>query len=333
MDEFAQAKTLIDKSENILIMAHKRPDGDTLGCACAFSLMLTSIGKSCTLACIDVPSDRFGFLPEVKKFTKEFNPSAYDLVILPDIADVKMVSYELPDGVPVILIDHHASNNGIAGAINLIDEKAASASVIVYKFFQFMGVKITSHIATCLLTGIYNDTGSFMHSNTSNEVFKISSELTFAGAKMQVIIKNMFRNVPISTLKLWGKALEALRVNKDNVAISVLTKKDFEDCDALPSESGGIIEKMSSIPGIKFAILLHETATTVKGSMRTVRDDVDLVKVAELFGGGGHKKAAGFTLPGRIEREVRWKVVPESGFDKLNDISPINGLFIDSNLG
>ena len=67
--------------------------------------------------------------------------------------------------------------------------------------------------------------------------------------------------------------------------------------------------------------------------MRTVRDDVDLVKVAELFGGGGHKKAAGFTLPGRIEREVRWKVVPESGFDKLNDVSPINGLFIDGNLG
>lgn len=333
MEEFAQTKKLIDKAQNILVLSHRRPDGDTLGTGCALYLAFQKMNKQCTVACIDSPSERFDFLPEIKRFVKDFNPSVYDLVILADAADLKMVTYqtiypELFSGnIPIIVFDHHHSNEGITKAVNLIDTKAASASIIVYKFFQFAGMQVTPQIATCLLAGIYNDTGSFMHSNTSMETLKIAADLMARGAKTQIIIKHMFKNTPISTLRLWGRALENLKVTEDGAAISVLTAKDFEECDAISSDAGGIIEKMSAIPEVKFAVLLHETGTSVKGSMRTNKDDVDLAKIAGLFGGGGHRKAAGFVVPGRIEKEIRWKIIPEGSFD-LKESNPISRLFI-----
>jgi len=316
MDNFIHAKKLIESSQNILILAHRRPDGDTLGTSCALYLALQEIGKTCSMACVDTPHERFMFLPEINKFVKDFNPKIYDLVILADVADVKMVVYhsiypELFSGnIPIIIFDHHLSNEGINNAVNLIDAQAASASMIMYRFLKFMNVHITPQIATCLLAGIYNDTGGFMHSNTSIEALKTASELVKFGAKTQIIIKNMFKNTPVSTLKLWGRALENLKITESGIAISVLTSKDFEECGASASESGGIIEKMSGISDIKFAILLYENGVNIKGSMRTNRDDVDVCKIAALFGGGGHKKAAGFVIPGKIEKETKWKIIP-----------------------
>ncbi|MBI5152622.1 bifunctional oligoribonuclease/PAP phosphatase NrnA [Candidatus Peregrinibacteria bacterium] len=335
MEEFTKAKKLINNAANILILAHRRPDGDTLGVSCALYLVFQKMDKSCTMACIDAPTDRFDFLPEINKFVKDFNPSVYDLIILADAADTKIVMYDniYPElfnaNIPIIVFDHHHSNEGVAGAVNIIDTRAASASAIVYKFFRFINVHISPQIATCLLTGIYNDTGSFMHSNTSKETLEIASDLMRCGAKVPVIIKSMFKNTPISSLKLWGRALENLKITEDGAAISVLMKKDFEECEAESNEAGGIIEKMSGIPEIKFAVLLHETGTSVKGSMRTIREDVDLAKIAGLFGGGGHRKAAGFVVPGRIEKEIRWKIIPE-GDISLKGSTPISGLFVES---
>lgn len=338
MEEFAQAKKLIENAENILILAHRRPDGDTLGTSCALYLALEKTGKSCTMACADSPAERFAFLPEINKFVKDFNPSVYDLLILADAADLKMVTYQniYPDlfsgGVPIIIFDHHHSNEGVNGAVNLIDAKAASSSVIMHKFFKFMNFHITPQMATCLLAGIYNDTGSFMHSNVSKETLEIAAELMSRGAKTSIIIKNMFKNTPVSTLRLWGRVLENLKITEDGAAISVLLAKDFEECGARSSEAGGIIEKMNSIPDVKFAVLLHETGSSVKGSMRTNRDDIDVAKIASLFGGGGHRKAAGFVLPGRIEKETKWKIIPE-GRVSLKESIPISGLFIENSGG
>lgn len=335
MEEFAQARKLIENAQNILVLAHRRPDGDTLGTSCALYLAFQKMNKTCSMACVDAPSERFAFLPEVNRFVKEFNPNVYDLVILADAADVKIVVYqsiypELFSGnVPVIVFDHHHSNEGVEGAVNLIDSKAASASVIMYKFFKFINTPLTPQISTCLLAGIYNDTGSFMHSNTSIETLMVASDLVRHGAKIQIIIKNMFKNTPVSTLRLWGRALENLKITEDGAAISVLTAKDFKECGADFSESGGIIEKMSGIPDVKFSILLHENGSNVKASMRTNRNDVDVAKIASLFGGGGHRKAAGFVIPGKIEKETKWKIIPGSSV-VIKDSASIKGLFIES---
>ena len=105
--------------------------------------------------------------------------------------------------------------------------------------------------------------------------------------------------------------MEGIKVNKEGVTVSVVTWKDFEECDASPDEISGIVDIINSVPGAKYTCLLNEDKHgNVKGSFRTQNDDVNVDEIAAQFGGGGHKKAAGFTMPGRIHEEVHWKIVP-----------------------
>lgn len=316
-EKFIQAKRLIDNAQKILSISHKRPDGDTLGASCANYWGLMQLGKQVDMACIDEVSDRLTFLPDINKIIREFNFRDYDLIIVNDAGASYMTRYHeiYPDifkgDVPVLNLDHHASNDNF-GTVNLVDPNSASTTVLQYKFFQFLGIKITPNIATALLTGIYNDTGSLMHSNTSMEVYEISGKLVALGAKISVIAKNMFNTNPISTLKLWGRALENARVNEEGVTVSVVTWKDFEECGAGPDEISGVVDFLNSVPGSRYTCLLNEDKHgNIKGSFRTQREDIDLTKIAGQFGGGGHKKAAGFTMPGRIHRQIKYKIVPD----------------------
>ncbi len=305
------------KAQKVLCIAHKKPDGDTLGCTVALWSKLRDLGKECDIACIDAPSDRFKFLPGLKNIKTEFDRKDYDLIFVVDAGASYMTKYDqiYPDifdgAVEVVNIDHHASNDNF-GTVNIVDVQSASTSVIVYKLFKFLNLKITPEIATALLTGIYNDTGSLMHQNTTLEVFEICSDLMAAGAKVALISDNMFRNTPVSTLKVWGKVLERAEVNDQGVTVSVVTTKDLDEIGASSDEISGVVDFLNSVPGTKFTVLLNEDEKgNVKGSFRTRNDDVDLAELASRFGGGGHKKAAGFTMPGRLHREIRWRVVPD----------------------
>ena len=315
-EKFLETMRLIEKSSKILLICHKSPDGDTLGSACAFFIALRNMQKDAQMACIDPVSKRFKFLPEVGRIIKDFNYKEYDLMIVLDAGASYMTKYheKYPDifsgEVPVINIDHHASNDNF-GTCNIVDELSASATVILYKFFTFFDIKITPDMATSLLTGIYNDTGSFMHSNTNLELFEISARLMEYGAKVPMIARNLFRSTPIATLKLWGRALENARINEDGVTVSVVTMKDVEDCGANPGDVSGVVDLINVVPGSKYACVLNEDSNgNVKGSFRTQREDVDVAELASNFGGGGHKKAAGFTMQGRIHQELHWKIVP-----------------------
>ena len=314
--EFQQAKRLIDKSDKILLIAHRKPDGDTLGSCIAFYHALSKEGKQADMACIDDIPERYKYMPDIHRFIKEFDYHDYDLMIVCDAGASYMTNYhEKYEGifsgeVPVINIDHHASNDNF-GTVNIVDHMSASTTMIIYKFFRFAGYNITPVIATALLTGIYNDTGSFMHQNTTPETLKIAGELTAYGGRVVDVSKNLFKTTPISTLKLWGKVLSNLKVNKDGVAMSVITKQDFDECGAEIDELSGAVDFINCVPNTNYTVLLHEDENgNVKGSFRTRKDGVDLEKIASKFGGGGHKKAAGFTVPGRLEKEVRWKIVP-----------------------
>ncbi len=316
-DEFIKAKLLIEKSQKILSISHKRPDGDTLGASCALYLALKQLGKKVDMACVDEIPERYQFLTDMNKVIHQFDFHDYDLILVSDAGASYMTNYHkiYPDifkgEVPVINFDHHASND-FFGTINIVDTKAASATIILARFFEFCGYRITPAIATALLCGIYNDTGSLMHSNTSIEVFETSGKLMEKGGKIHEVARQLFRSTPISTLKLWGRVLENTHINDEGVTLSVITWKDFEDCNAGTDEISGVVDFLNSIPGSKFTILLNEDEQgNVKGSFRTQRDDVDLSALAGKFGGGGHTKAAGFTMQGRLQKEIRWKIVPD----------------------
>lgn len=324
-EKFLQAKRLIDKANKVLCIAHKRPDGDALGATIAWHLALRKMEKETTMACIDEIPEKFSFLPEITKFVKDFDFREYDLIIVSDAGAHYMTRYHeiYPDifkgEVPVINIDHHHSNDNF-GICNIVDPASASTTVIQFKLFEFCGIPITPRMATAMLCGIYNDTGSLMHSNTNLEVFEISARLMELGGKVHIIAKNLFRTMPVSTLKLWGRVLENARINDEGVTISVVTWRDFEECGAEPDEISGVIDFMNSVPGAKYACLLNEDKNgKIKGSFRTQRDDIDLSELASKFGGGGHKKAAGFILSGRLHREIHWKIVPHNTLSAGND--------------
>ncbi len=316
-EKFLQAKRLLDKAQNVLCIAHKRPDGDTLGATVAWNLALKNMGKNVTMACIDAIPERFLFLAEINKFVRDFNYKAFDLMIVSDAGASYMTRYHeiYPDifkgEVPVINIDHHPSNDNF-GLCNIVDPASASATVILYKLFEFCGMPVTPQMATALLCGIYNDTGSLMHSNTNLEVFEISGALMELGGRVHTVARNLFRTTPVTTLKLWGRVLENARINDEGVTISVVTWKDFEQCGALSDEISGVVDLMNAVPGSKYTCLLNEDRDgKIKGSFRTQREDVDLAELAARFGGGGHKKAAGFSMPGRLQREIHWRIIPD----------------------
>ncbi|MBU1992717.1 MAG: bifunctional oligoribonuclease/PAP phosphatase NrnA [Patescibacteria group bacterium] len=324
--QYREFRRAYGEAQKILVIAHKKPDGDTLGACLAIDSLLQGLKKDVTLACIDKPVKRYDFLEGVNKFVRDFDYEEYDLIIVCDAGAHYMTGYheiypEIFSGkdVPVVNIDHHSSNDYF-GTINIVDSDAASTTLILYRYFAWLDLSIiTPEVATDLLIGIYNDTGSLMHSNTTREIFEVSADLAKKGAKSFVISKHLFKNTPLSTLKLWGRVFSNVKVNEDGVAMSVVCEKDFEECGANQDELSGVVDMVNAIPGIKFAVILNEDGQgNVKGSFRTPREDVDLSEIAGVFGGGGHRKAAGFSMPGKVEKEVRWKIVSD---ESLTDVS------------
>lgn len=314
-DHYSQAINLINNANAILLVSHRRPDADTLGCAAAMHLGLKSIGKCTTLACIDEIPQRLQFIPETDKFVKEFNLSDFDLIIALDSGAHHMTGFNeiypefLSKIIPIINIDHHASNEGF-GTVNIVDAKSSSTTMIIWKLFNKMSLQITPDIAFALMVGIYGDTGAFMHSNTTQEAFEIAAQLAKTDINIPEITKALFKNSTFSQLRLWGYILENLQKNDKKVLTSVLTENDFKTINAHVSDTGGIIDLINTVPDTAFSLLVAEDEGLVKGSLRTQSDNVNVSDIAGQFGGGGHRKAAGFRLHGRLEKQTVWKIVP-----------------------
>lgn len=310
-DLYQKTAALINDSSRIMIVSHRKPDADALGSNIALRIYLESLGKKVISFCVDKPSKTFDFLPGITGFVTEFDPLKVDLVIVVDCGAREMAGFDL-DGLRVVNIDHHSSNDSF-GEINLLDPLAASATVIVYRFLRFLHVDITEEMATCLLAGIYGDTGSFMHSNVSKEVCDIASDLASKGANISAIVKNIFKNRSVGTLKLWGKVLEKAYVTDNGVVMSVMRDGDYLSLGASPEQLSGVVDYLNMVPNAKYALLLNEDRKgNVKGSLRTKHSDVDLSAIAAQFGGGGHPKASGFMVSGKIEVEKNYKIVSDN---------------------
>ncbi len=314
---YSQIKKEFEKASKILVVSHRKPDADTLGSAISLRLLLGQWGKDVVLACIDKPSSVFSFLPCVDEYVGEFDLAEFDLVVIVDAGASYMTNFHLKyenffktDAV-MINIDHHASNDHF-GTLNYVDPQAASTTVMIYRLFNAWGVDIDADIATCLVSGIYGDTGGFMHSNTSGEVYEIAAELMERSARIGDIVKALFRTNNVSTLRLWGKVLEQAHVTSDDVVMSVVREDDYEKIGASPGDLSGVIDYLNMVPDSKFAVLINEDRQgNVKGSMRTRSEDVDLSRIAAVFGGGGHPKASGFSIKGKLQEKVQYEIVSD----------------------
>ncbi len=317
--EFQQIKELVENATNIAIISHKNPDGDSVGANLALKNALKSLGKNAVSFAKDPIPASTEFLKGALEFQTELNPGEFDLVFAVDCGAAYMMKYEIDhpelldkSKTMLINIDHHPSNEHF-GVVNVVDPSAAATVAIVFFLIQYLGAKITPEIATCLMNGLYSDTGSFRHSNTDPITLKIASNLVAKGADYKRIVKSQFHHNRINQLKLWGRVLSRARLNEKGATVSAVTERDFADLGANPEDLSGVIDYLNSVPNSKFCILLAEDQRgNIKGSFRTQDDMIDLSKIAGIFGGGGHKKAAGFTIPGKLEQEVVWKIKPGS---------------------
>jgi len=306
----------ITQAKKPLFVMHKKPDGDTLGSALALAHWLEAEGKNAIIFCKDVAPKHYDFIP---KFDRVRNDPAIfeqdvDLIVVLDSGDLMYAGvHEIIEGLskdlPIINIDHHATNQNY-GQLNLVDAEASSTAEVVYNFFSHNNVKIDKHIATALLVGILTDTTNFTNPGTTVSSMRVASELISHGARTNEISKNLLKNKSIDALRLWGKTLARLEENKElNMAIAVIKKEDFTDIQSPGEAVEGVANFLNALLNVSLVLVLRETDDGfVKGSFRST--DVDVSQIAQALGGGGHKKAAGFTIKGKLDKvDGRWQIV------------------------
>lgn len=305
----------MDQAQRILIISHRSPDADSIGANLALREALENNGKSVDSACVDPVCLDSTFLKGADRFLNEIVPSNYDLIISVDCGDHKLMGFhiahpELLDRkrINLINIDHHPSNDDF-GTVNIVMTETPATCFILYLMFSAYGWGISSTMASALLSGLYYDTGSFMHSNTSAQSLRIASRLKALGADHGTIIKKQFHTTSLEKLKLYGRALSRVELNEKEAVVTVLTEEDYKTVAGELEDSSGIVNYLSHVSEGKFCVFLTEDMKgNIKGSLRTQSDEIDLSKIAGLFGGGGHKKAAGFTVPGRLKEKTVWTV-------------------------
>lgn len=311
------AARMFQDARRVLCVCHRNPDGDAMGSLLGIGLLIEQAfpGKQVQFHCVDPVPETFLFLPAaVRVLPPPVQLQAGDMAVFVDCAEPKLTEMatthpRLFDGTyPSVMFDHHPSNPKF-GTVNFLEPTAASTCEIIVQFADSLGWQIRTDIATCLLTGVYTDTGGLLHSNTTPQVYRTVARLLRAGARQQLIVTSVFRTAKISSLKLWGRVLEKIGVSEEGGAVSAVTESDFRATGADYADLAGAIDYVNAVPGMRFSLVLSERAGKVKGSLRTLRDDVDVSEMAGRLQGGGHKKAAGFAVDGKLQPELRWKVV------------------------
>ncbi len=305
-----QIREEINKAQKILLLSHKKPDGDTSGSNLALHIYLKRMGKDITSFCLDELPEYLKFLPQSNLLTNNhlvFSEN-YDLVIILDsgsleYAGVANLLTALTNDYKLINIDHHATNP-LYGDINLVVTSASSTAEVVFRLLKDWNIDWNNQIATCLACGIITDTGGFLNPATNYQSLLAASELVDNGANINKIIQITLSKNNLLDLKIWGKAFERLTtVPKYGLVYTFLTTEDFIEAGVDGTAVNNLINFLQLLKEARLVLLLTEEKGMIKGSFRTTEKDLDVSELAKLMGGGGHKKAAAFSFPGKLINE------------------------------
>jgi bifunctional oligoribonuclease and PAP phosphatase NrnA len=309
-EEFNQIKKEFEKSRKILLVAHSRPDGDTIGSVFVLKeYLVRTLGKQADAVCLDAFPEYLKAVFEGENFAdlEKIRISDYDLLVGCDAVgrSFEKIVKKKNKNQRVILFDHHPTIEikEIVPDIMVTDENFSSVCEILYDFLDFHRIVISKKMATYLLAGIVYDTAVFQHANTSVRVMEISADLMRKGAPMRKIIEVIFKNKKLETLKLWGRALQRAEINEKTGAIlSFITREDMQELGINEDEIGRIAEILNTVVGTKFSLVLIEKGgNKIKGSLRSEwYKNVDVSEIAQTLRGGGHRLASGFEIVGKI---------------------------------
>ncbi|HEX7059004.1 MAG TPA: bifunctional oligoribonuclease/PAP phosphatase NrnA [Solirubrobacterales bacterium] len=302
--EIEQVAEELRSGERFLLTAHEGPDGDALGSLLGMHHLLTRIGKDSVMfmAAKEFPLPiEYRFLPLEEVFHEAPADMADRTVIFLDCGNIDRmpVDFLSNGGHRVINIDHHHDNTRF-GDVNLVDTEASSTAEIVYGLAQALGVKLTKEMAAALYVGLITDTGKFMYENTDARTHRIAADLIDAGVEVDDTYRRLYENVPIEKLRLVSRALDGIqRLCDRRLVLTYVTAADYEATGAGEEMTEGIIDHLRSVEGAKVAALVRDqdrpTRAARKVSLRSSSGDVDVSAIARERGGGGHKRAAGFS--------------------------------------
>ncbi len=291
--------SLLKEKDNILIISHKNPDGDTISTAAAFLHALKSLGKTAAVICQDEFSKRYDFM-NINIYKGEFQP---EFIVAVDCAARHLLgSMDEKYGDNIDLcIDHHPTNNGYAKNTCCYGKLPATAQLIYY-IIKEMGTPITKLIANCCYTGILTDTGCFKFSSVHADVHKVATELFEIGVDHNEIIDKFFMSKSKKTIEIEKYALNHLEFFVDGkCAIITLDRDLIEDLKPEPTDIEGITNIPRSIEGVEVGITIR--AVSKEGYKLSIRTNsyASASDLAQKFDGGGHTKAAGCEIMGDID--------------------------------
>ncbi len=306
-------KGLVMKGQDFLVTTHIDPDGDAIGSAFAFAFALQSLGKKAAVYLSDQVPYRYNFLP-APRVTHTMPRDGFDAVFVLDCGSLFRIGKgheDVASGKPLVNIDHHDTNDYF-GTINYVDNTASSTGEILYRLLKYLKVRIDKNIADNIYTAVFTDTGSLRYENTSLNAYKTCEEMVKAGANPSQIATMVYENHPKGRFLLLGEVLRTLATYNGTVAMVHVTGDMFEKTGTTSEFVDGFVEFIKEIGGIEVAVLMREIRKDLyKISMRG-KGKVDVAAVCSMFGGGGHRNAAGCRIEGALE-EARERLLKALG--------------------
>jgi phosphoesterase RecJ-like protein len=304
-------------NDHFLVTSHVNPDGDGLASMLACGRILRSLGKQVWLVADGFLSPRYTYLPQIDTVVSyregleaELPVTNVITVDVPTKSRLERVERLIPPDATILKIDHHPGDEHF-GRFNYVDTEASSTAELIYRLCVGLGMPFDAALGTWIYTGIAFDTGRFRFSSTTPDALIIAGEMVRAGANPQLIAEQLFYEYRPTTLSLLASTLQSLeclldgRVSVLSLDYALLGQSRYRDEDA-----DGFVDYAISVQGIEVALFLREHEPgQIRVSLRA-KHDFDVRAVAEIFGGGGHRKAAGARMSGSIQ-EVKGRLVTE----------------------
>ncbi|MFT5905246.1 MAG: phosphoesterase RecJ-like protein [Cryomorphaceae bacterium] len=316
MNTFEEIIAVVNQYQRFVILSHIRPDGDAIGSTIALGSTLEEMGKDVTYINEDGVPESLVFLPGSDKVQKPTDEVLdIEVAIAVDCANKPRLgenALKMAANAKLwINIDHHKSNPGY-GDLNYIDSNSPATGQILYQMITEQELTLTDEARDSIYVAVSTDTGSFQYSGTTAATYEMAADLVTRGLNTGKINEQIYDSFPYRRVALTRELLNTLEISSNGeIADWQLLKKVKHDHDLQPDDSEGLIDMIRSIQGVKVALFFEELMDdSIRVSIRSKIGSIDACEMAQVFGGGGHAKAAGIRMPGPIS-EARRAVISE----------------------
>ena len=306
-DGFEGFEAFIADGQEFLITSHVDPDGDAVGSCLGVKLALRQLGKTGDVVLDSPLPATLAFLPGADTIRRpEGIKKRYGAAFVLDCSSLDRAGTAadgcLAPEAKLAVIDHHWGNDGF-GDVRLVNPESSATAELVYDLIESLKIPITPEIAECLYTGILSDTGGFRFANTSSGTLRVAAKLVERGARAPRVAEALYATKTAPSLRILGLALASLETRSGGrIGAMTISKDMFEKAGAQPEDADGIVQYAKALAGARVGLLVQEVAPNeIRASLRS-DGTVDVNQVAALFGGGGHRNAAGLRVRGKLER-------------------------------